>query len=99
MTAPATTHARTRQTIVFAFETQEQRDELFEKLKPYIMGEAGLRVVAMSDDNEMRRACLMREASERYRHPHEIRDAIDALDQCSDLSAWSWEKFDNEETV
>jgi hypothetical protein len=93
---PTSPQPRSRETFVFAFETREQRDEVFEKLKPYIMAEAGVRVIGMSSDDEMKRGRLMEEAADRYKDLSELRDAIDAIGQCPDLSEWSWEKFDNE---
>jgi hypothetical protein len=51
-------------------------------------------VTAISMDHEMRRAHLMEEASERYRDAYELRHAIEAISQCPELSAWTWEKFE-----
>jgi len=96
---PTSPQPHSRETFVFAFETPQQREEVFEKLKPYIMAETGVRVIGMSNDDEMKRVWLMEEAADRYKDLGELRDAIDAIGQCSDLSAWSWEKFDNDETV
>ena len=88
-----------RQTVVFAFDTKEQRDELFEMIKPiYKPLEDGLRVVAMSDDNEVTRVGLMAEVIERYRDRDEIVEAIEALYQCDNLKEWSWSKFECEAT-
>lgn len=51
-------------------------------------------VTAMSMDHEMRRVALMEEANDRYRRDG-LADAIEAISQCPDLSAWSWDDFNN----
>lgn len=55
-------------------------------------------VTAMSMDHEMRRVHLMEEAAERYRDAYDLRDAIEAISQCADLSTWDWKKYETEET-
>ena len=78
-----------RVTVVFAYDTPEQRSELFR-----LIGD--LRVVALSIDNEVTRVGLLMEAAERYDDHHELRDAMDAVFQCEDLKTFSWEKYEAE---
>lgn len=80
-----------RETVVFAYDTPEQRSELFR-----LIGDLRLRVVALSIDNEVTRVGLLMEAAERYDDHHELRDAMDAVFQCEDLKTFSWEKYEAE---
>lgn len=89
----------TRETVVFAFDTKEQRDRLFSLIGVYIKAKEGLRIVALSVDNEVTRVGLMYEATERYSDPAEAVEAIEALYQCEDLGRWSWADYDNGTTV
>lgn len=86
-----------RETIVFAYDTPEQRSELFALLGDMPMRKDGLRVVAMSVDNEVTRVGLLQEAIERYDDKYELLEALDAVQQCEDLKAFSWERFEAEE--
>jgi hypothetical protein len=87
--------SETRETIVFAFDTKDQRDKLFSLIGIYAKERTGLRIVALSMDNEVTRVGLMYEATERYSDPAEAVEAIEALYQCEDLVAWSWTDYDN----
>ena len=78
-----------RVTVVFAYDTPEQRSELFR-----LIGD--LPIVALSIDNEVTRVGLLMEAAERYDDHHELRDAMDAVFQCEDLKTFSWEKYEAE---
>ena len=54
-------------------------------------------ITAMSHDHEMRRASLMEGALERYGDGYDLRETIEAIAGCPDLSEWSWTKFDEGE--
>jgi hypothetical protein len=82
------------ETLVFRYDSPDQRAVLMDMVKPYWNAETGLRVVAMSIDNEVSRMGLVQEALERYTDRDELRDAIDAVLQCADLRHWSWDKHD-----
>mgnify|MGYP001587518290 FL=1 len=84
-----------RETVVFAFDTLEQRKELMAYVHPKFLLESGLRVVGIAVDNEMKRVSLMEEAVARYSAGHALHEAIEAISQCPDLSQWSWDKFEN----
>lgn len=85
-----------RETVVFAYDTPEQRSELFRLIGDLLKQEVSLRVVALSIDNEVTRVGLLMEAAERYDDHHELRDAMDAVFQCEDLKTFSWEKYEAE---
>lgn len=84
------------QTLVFQFETVDQRHELLASLSGMMLRETLPRISAMSMDDEQTRAGLMVEALERYSDSYELRNAIEALAEASDLHLWSWEKYDGE---
>lgn len=83
-------------TLVFRYDTPEQRQALMDLVKPYWSATEGLRVVAISVDNEVTRAGLMADALDRYSDGYELRGAIEALAECDDLRKWDW-NFETEE--
>lgn len=78
-------------TLVFRHDTPEQRKALMEIVKPYWNAEDGLRVCAMSVDNEMRRLSLIEDALDRYSDGYDLREAVQAIIGCPDLSKFSWD--------
>lgn len=58
--------------------------------------DAPFAVTAMAMDHEMRRIALMEEAIDRYSDRYDAVEAVAAISACPDLSAWSWEQFENE---
>ncbi len=83
-----------RETIVFAYDTPEQRHELMALIGDMPIRKDGLRVVAFSIDNEVTRVGLLHEAAERYDDRDELRDALDAVHQCEDVKSFTWEKYE-----
>lgn len=79
------------ETLVFRFDTNEQREELYALLKPYMFAESGIRITAMSADHEIQRLSIIEEALER--DDCDIRDAVDEIVGCPDLSKWSWAAY------
>ena len=94
------THERpamhTRETIVFAFETPEQRAQLMamigSMMNPSL--DEGLRVVALSVGNEVSRVSKMYETTERYKDRDAIVDAIESLFNTDTPERWTFEQFD-----
>lgn len=84
------------QTVVFQFETQEQRKATLDGLWHMVTSETLPRISGLSLDDELRRAELMYEASERYEDHYDLREAINALYQASNLRDWSWKKYEAE---
>ena len=84
------------ETIVFQFDTAAQRKKLFDLLQPYMFADSGIRVSAMSVDHEIRRLSLIEEALEQ--DDCDLRDAIEDIIGCPDLSQWSWDKYLDGET-
>ena len=81
-----------RETIVFAYDTMEQRAELMRMIGDMLTLNAGLRVVAFSVDNEVTRCGLLAEAVERFDDHYELRDALEAVFQCEDVKSFTWGK-------
>ena len=86
-----------RETVVFAYDSPEQRAELMRMLGDMPVRNTGLRVVALSVDNEVTRVGLLTEALERFGDHHELRDAMDAVFQCEDVKSFTWEKYESDE--
>lgn len=84
------------QTVVFQFENQEQRKAMLDGIWHMVTSETLPRITGMSRDDELRRAELMFEASERYSDHYDLREAIAAVYQASNLRDWSWEKYEAE---
>lgn len=84
------------QTIVFQFETREQCRAVLDQFQPMMLADNLPRISALSSDDEMKRAELMFQAVERYDDHYDLREAIVALAEATDLQAWSWEKYEAE---
>lgn len=80
-----------RETIVFAYDTEEQRRELLAMFPDWFKRDDGLRIVALSHDDEMKRVQLIEEAIERYSDHYDRRDAIDEVLQHPNLSRFVWD--------
>ena len=80
-----------RETIVFAYDTEEQRREIMAMFDGWFERENGKRIVGVSHDNEMRRVELIEQAIERYSDHYDRRDAIDSVLQHPNLSRFSWD--------
>ena len=78
-------------TVVFAYDTPEQRRVAMEFVQPLFLRGEGLRVVGLSVDNELTRLNLIREALERIDDHYDLRETIQAIIECPDLSKWSWD--------
>lgn len=81
-------------TIVFRHDTKSQRKMLMNILRQFATAESGLRVVAMSVDNEVTRVELIEEALERCDDHYDLRETIEAICACPDLSRWTWDEAD-----
>lgn len=79
------------ETVVFQYDTLEQREELFAIIKPLWDREDGLRVTAISRDNEIQRVELLTEAAERYDDHYDMREVQQQIFGCPDLSKWIWD--------
>ena len=84
------------ETVVFEYDTPEQREQLFALISPLWDKDDGLRVTAISRDDEMQRVELLTEAAERFDDHYDMREMQQAIFGCPDLSKWSWD--DAEET-
>lgn len=84
------------QTVVFEFENQEQRKATLEQFEKLIFSETAPRVTGLSVDDELKRAQLMFDAVERYDDHYDLREAIVALAEATNLRDWSWEKYEAE---
>jgi hypothetical protein len=84
------------QTVVFEFETQEQRQATLGKINDMLFAETAPRVTGLSVDDELRRAQMMFDALERYDDHFDLREAITALYETPSLRDFSWEKFEAE---
>jgi len=80
------------ETVVFEYDTPEQREALFAIIQPLWKNDAGLRVTAVSRDNEIQRVELLTEAAERYDDHWDIRDVQQQIFGCQDLSTWNWDE-------
>lgn len=84
------------ETVVFQYDTPEEREELIaEIIKPLWDKATGLRVTAISRDNEIQRVELIAEAAERIDDPFELEYVRQQILDCPDLSKWDWEKEDD----
>jgi hypothetical protein len=79
-----------RTTVVFAFDTPEEHAELMAYVKPRFLLDSGLRISGLAVDNEMLRVRLIEEALERFDDGYDLRDAIEEIIGCLDLSKFSW---------
>jgi hypothetical protein len=80
-----------RETVVFAFDNDEQRAQLFDLIRPYnSIKDDGLRVVALSADNEVNRVFLIEQAVERCHLNGDLEDTVVELCECANLSKWKW---------
>lgn len=86
--------SRITQTIVFQFDSQEQRKATLAQFDGLFLADQCPRISAMSADNEQRRSELMHDALERYADHFDLRDAIERLYGESDLDDFTWEKFE-----
>ena len=80
------------ETVVFEYDTPEQREQLFALIKPLWDKDDGLRVTAISRDNEIQRIELLTEAAERYDDHYDMREVQQEIFVCPDLSKWSWDE-------
>lgn len=81
------------ETVVFQYDTPEEREELFaEIIKPLWDKDTGLRVTAISRDNEIQRMELIAEAGERFDDHFDLEYVRQQILDCPDLSKWDWEK-------
>jgi hypothetical protein len=79
------------ETIVFEYDTPDQREQLFALIKPLWAKDDGLRVTAISRDNEIQRVELLTEASEKYDDHWDMREVQQQIFGCPDLSKWAWD--------
>ena len=84
-----------RQTLVFAYDTVEQRLALLALFPDWFLRTEGLRIVAASMDNEIKRVSLIEEAAERYSDCTDRQDAIDAVIEHPNLSKFKWEEYED----
>ena len=84
------------QTVVFEFENQEQRKATLDQFEKLLFSETTPRVTGLSVDDELTRAQLMFDAVERYDDHFDLRKAIVALSEATNLRDWSWEKYEAE---
>lgn len=78
-------------TIVFRHDTADQRRMLMNAVSQFTRADTGLRVVAMSLDNEVTRVGLIEDALKRCDDHYDLRATIEAIVGCPDLSKWSWD--------
>lgn len=86
-----------RETIVFAYDTDEQRRSLVRMFPGWFERDDGVRIVAESVDNEMRRVNLIADALERYDDHYELRDAIRAILDHPNMTRFRWADIDASE--
>ena len=80
------------ETVVFEYDTPEQREQLFALIKPLWDKDDGLRVTAISRDNELHRVELLTEAGERFDDHYDMREVQQEIFACPDLSKWTWDE-------
>jgi hypothetical protein len=83
-----------RETIVFAYDTEDQRRELLDMFPGWFSRDAGLRIVSLSHDNEMKRVTLLEEAVERYSYRDELRNAVTDVMEHPNLSRFNWDDLE-----
>lgn len=86
-----------RETVVFAYDTEEQRQAILAMFPDWHSREAGPRIVGLSHDNEMKRVSLIQDAMDRYSDHYDQRDAIEAIMQHPNLSRFKWSDVDETE--
>jgi hypothetical protein len=84
-----------RETVVFAYDTEEQRREILSMFDGWLHRTEGPRIVALSHDNEMKRVQLIEEAIELYSDHYDRRDAIDSVLQHPNLSRFTWDETED----
>lgn len=89
-----------RMTIVFEVNDRAAFEPLMAEMQKGFLREDGApwRITAMSSDDEMTRVNLIEEAAERFRSA-DLRDAIEAITECPNLTEWSWEAYEAGETA
>lgn len=88
-----------RETIVFAYDTDEQRRALFDMFSGWFERDDGLRIIAMSVDNEVSRTSRISEALERYDGLYDLRDAIQAIIDHPNMTRFKWSDIDETEAA
>lgn len=83
-----------RETIVFAYDTEEERRAILDVFPGWWEREKGSRIVALSHDSEITRIDLIQNALERYNDPYDFRDAIEAILGHPNLSRFKWSDID-----
>lgn len=85
-----------RETIVFAYDTEDQRRDLLAMFPRWFEREEGegLRIVGLSHDDEMKRVSLIQEALERHSDHYDARDAVDEIIQHPNLTRFIWAEVD-----
>lgn len=86
-----------RETIVFAYDTEEQRQQLLAMFPDWFNKKDGLRIVALSHDNEVSRVGLCQEANERYRDFYERSEAMEAIFEHPNLTRFKWSDIEESE--
>ena len=87
-----------RETIVFAYDTEEERRAILAMFhKGWFKRSEGPRIVALSHDSEMTRVNLIQDAIDRYSDHYDRRDAIDAILQHPNLTRFKWSDIDGSE--
>jgi hypothetical protein len=79
-----------RLTIVFAYDTQQERKQLFDMFdKELYKRDSGLRIIALSDDNELTRCNLIEQALEKFGH-YEQGEVIQEILNHTNLASFTW---------
>lgn len=86
-----------RETIVFAYDTEDQRRALLAMFPDWFHRDDGLRIVALSHDSEMTRINLIQQAMDRYSDHYDRRDAIEAILEHPNLTRFKWSDIDASE--
>ena len=79
-----------RETIVFAYDTEEQRRALLAMFPEWFNKEDGLRIVGLSHDNELKRVDLISEALGLYDDHFDRSEAIQGVLDHPNLSRFTW---------
>lgn len=86
-----------RETIVFAYDTEDERRAILAMFPEWHVRSEGPRIVGLSHDNELTRVHLIMDAMERYSDHYDRRDAIEAIFQHPNLSRFKWSDVDGTE--
>ena len=86
-----------RETIVFAYDTDDERKQLMAMFPDWFMRDTGLRIVAMSHDNEIKRVNLIEELVLEGKHnAYDLADGVETITQHPNLSRFAWSDLDGD---